>query len=77
MYTTFRSNEIHFLISNTKVILDCHVFFTRDKYYYCLVYFVGREGSLHPPDVPVPPNPDPDREIRFFRKSGFFVFSTF
>ena len=31
----------------------------------------------HSPEVPVPPNPDPDREIRFFRKSGLVVFSTF
>ena len=36
---------------------------------------LGPQG--HSPEVPVPPNPDPDREIRFFRKSGFFVFSTF
>ena len=31
----------------------------------------------HSPEVPVPPNPDPDQEIRFFRKSGLVIFSTF
>ena len=36
---------------------------------------LGPQG--HPPDGPEPPNPDPDREIRFFRKSEFFVFLTF
>ena len=36
---------------------------------------LGPQG--HSPEVPVPPNPDPDREIRFFRKSGLVVFSTF
>ena len=28
----------------------------------------------HPPDVPVPPNPDPDREIRFFENPDFSFF---
>ena len=34
---------------------------------------LGPQG--HPPNGPEPPNPDLDREIRFFRTSVFFVFS--
>ena len=36
---------------------------------------LGPQG--HPPDVPVPPNPDPDWEIRFFRTSVFSFFQLF
>ena len=32
---------------------------------------LGPQG--HPPDVPVPPNPDPDREIRFFENPDYGV----
>ena len=31
----------------------------------------------HTPDVPVPPNPDPDREIRFFENPDFSIFRLF
>ena len=27
----------------------------------------------HSPEVPVPPNPDPDREIRFFENPDFWL----
>ena len=48
------------------------------KFFFAFFGFYGPLGtSGSPPDGPEPPNPDPDREIRFFRKSGFFVFSTF
>ena len=33
---------------------------------------LGTSGS--PPDVPVPPNPDPDREIRFLENLDFSFF---
>ena len=33
--------------------------------FFASMDLLGPQG--HPPDVPVPPNPDPDREIRFFR----------
>ena len=36
---------------------------------------LGPQG--HPPDVPVPPNPDPDREIRFFENPDFSFFRLF
>ena len=36
---------------------------------------LGPQG--HPPDVPVPPNPDPDREIRFFENPDFSIFRLF
>ena len=36
---------------------------------------LGPQG--HPPDVPVPPNPDPDREIRFFKNPDFSFFRLF
>ena len=36
---------------------------------------LGTSGS--PPDVPVPPNPDPDREIRFFENPDFSFFQLF
>ena len=49
-----------------------------EKNFFAFFGFYGPLGtSGSPPDGPEPPNPDPDREIRFFRKSGFFVFSTF
>ena len=32
---------------------------------------LGPQG--HPPDVPVPSNPDPDREIRFFENPDYGV----
>ena len=31
----------------------------------------------HSPEVPVPPNPDPDREIRFFENPDFSFFRLF
>ena len=36
---------------------------------------LGPQG--HPPDVPVPPNPDQDREIRFFKNPDFSFFRLF
>ena len=36
---------------------------------------LGPQGHL--PDVPVPPNPDPDREIRFFENPDFSFFRLF
>ena len=36
---------------------------------------LGPQG--HPPDVPVPSNPDPDREIRFFENPDFSFFRLF
>ena len=36
---------------------------------------LGPQG--HPPDVPVPPNPDPDREIQFFENPDFSFFPLF
>ena len=40
--------------------------------FFASMDFLGPQG--HPPDVPVPPNPDPDREIRFFKNSDFSFF---
>ena len=36
---------------------------------------LGPQG--HPLDVPVPPNPDPDQEIRFFENPHFSIFRLF
>ena len=36
---------------------------------------LGPQG--HPSDVPVPPNPDPDREIQFFENPDFSIFRLF
>ena len=36
---------------------------------------LGPQG--HPPDGPVSPNPDPDREIRFFENPDFSFFRLF
>ena len=40
------------------------------KFFFAFFGFYGLLGPQgHPPDGPESPNPDPDREIRFFRKS--------
>ena len=36
---------------------------------------LGPQG--HPPDGPESPNPDPDREIRFFENPDFSIFRLF
>ena len=43
--------------------------------FFASMDLLGPQG--HPPDVPVPPNPDPDREIRFFENPDFLFFRLF
>ena len=43
--------------------------------FFASMDLLGPQG--HPPDVPVPPNPDPDREIRFFENPDFSFFRLF
>ena len=43
--------------------------------FFASMDLLGPQG--HPPDGPESPNPYPDPGNPFFRKSGFFVFSTF
>ena len=43
--------------------------------FFASMDLLGPQG--HPPDGPESPNPDPDREIRFFRKSVFSFFAFF
>ena len=43
--------------------------------FFASMDLLGPQG--HPPDVPVPPNPDQDREIRFFENPDFSFFRLF
>ena len=43
------------------------------KFFFASMDLLGPQG--HPPDVPVPHNPDPDREIRFFENPDFSFLS--
>ena len=43
--------------------------------FFASMDLLGPQG--HPLDVPVPPNPDPDREIRFFKNPDFSFFQLF
>ena len=43
--------------------------------FFAFTDLLGPQG--HPPDVPVPPNPEPDREIRFFENPDFLFFQLF
>ena len=48
------------------------------KFFFAFFGFYGLLGPQgHPPDVPVPPNPDPDREIRIFENPDFSFFRLF
>ena len=43
--------------------------------FFASMDLLGPQG--HPPNVPVRPNPDPDREIRFFENPDFSFFRLF
>ena len=43
--------------------------------FFASMDLLGPQG--HPPDGPEPPNPDPDREIRFFENPDFSIFRLF
>ena len=45
------------------------------NFFFASMDLFGPQG--HPLDVPVPPNPDPDREIRFFENPDFSFFRFF
>ena len=43
--------------------------------FFASMDLLGPQG--HPPDGPESPNPDPDREIRFFENPDFSIFRLF
>ena len=48
------------------------------KFFFCFFVSTDLLGTqVHPPDVPESPNPDPEREIRFFKNRNFSFFWLF